>query len=49
MHTQTVIDHIRSSSPKSYRNRPRGSRTQRYLTISAGVLISLGIITFLSR
>lgn len=45
---QSVIDHIRATTPKSYLNRRRRSRTSRYLAISAGILIALAAITLLS-
>lgn len=45
---QTVIDHIRLATPKSRLNRRRPTRTQRYLAISAGILISIAAITILS-
>lgn len=47
MNTQSIIDHIRATTPKGYRNRRR-PRPSRLFAISAGILIGLAAITFLS-
>ena len=42
--TQQMIEHIRAATPKSKRNRRRGSRFLRISGVALGVIVTLGVL-----